>query len=78
LHGGETTHSEPLEIRCFDGSSKTILISASPLHGLERQIVGAVVLIRDITESRKIEEDLSRRVTRLIALGVELEESTAQ
>lgn len=77
LQRSETTHSEPLEIRCFDGSAKTILISASPLHGLDRKIVGAVVLIRDITESRKIEEDLSRRVTRLIALGVELEESTA-
>jgi CheY-like chemotaxis protein len=78
LRAGETTHSQPLEIRCFDGASKTILASASPLHGLQGQRVGAVVLIRDLTESRKIEEDLAQRVTRLIGLGVELEESAAR
>jgi PAS domain S-box-containing protein len=78
LRGAETTHSQPLEIRCFDGTSKTILASASPLHGLGGQIEGAVVLIRDLTESKQIEEDLAKRVTRLVALGVELEESTAR
>jgi response regulator RpfG family c-di-GMP phosphodiesterase len=78
LRDGETTHSQPILIRCFDGTMATILASASPLHGLGGQKVGAVVLIRDLTESRKIEEDLSQRVTRLIALGVELEESAAQ
>lgn len=75
LRSGETTHSQPLKIRCFDGTNKTILISASPLHGLDRKVIGAVVLIRDLTESKKIEEDLAQRVTRLIDLGVELEES---
>jgi CheY-like chemotaxis protein len=78
LRSGETTHSQPLKIRCFDGSTKTILISASPLHGLDRKVIGAVVLIRDLTESKKIEEDLAQRVTRLIGLGVELEESAVQ
>jgi len=74
---GESSHSEPLEIRCFDGSAKTILASAAPLRGLDGQTIGAVVLIRDVTESKKIEEDLEQRVTRLVGLGVELEESTA-
>jgi len=37
--------------------------------------VGAVILIQDVTETAKIEEDLEERVTKLIALGVELEES---
>jgi CheY-like chemotaxis protein len=78
LRAGETTHSAPLRIRCFDGTDKTILASASPLHGLDRKLIGAVVLIRDLTESKKIEEDLAQRVTRLIALGVELEESALQ
>jgi CheY-like chemotaxis protein len=78
LRAAETTHSEPLKIRCFDGSAKTILASASPLHGLDRKVIGAVVLIRDLTESKKIEEDLAQRVTRLIALGVELEETVAR
>jgi PAS domain S-box-containing protein len=78
LQRAETSHSQPLQIRCFDGTSKTILISASPLHGLNRQSIGAVVLIRDLTESKQIEEDLAQRVTRLVSLGVELEESTAR
>jgi hypothetical protein len=35
LHHAEISHSQPLQIRCFDGTSKTILTSASPLHGLD-------------------------------------------
>lgn len=78
LRAGETTHSEPLAIRCLDGTAKTILASVSPLRGLDGRIIGAVVLIRDVTEAKKIEEDLAQRVTKLIGLGVELEQSTAQ
>lgn len=77
LHRAETSHSEPLQIRCFDGSTKTILASASPLRGLNDQIVGAAVVIRDVTESKKIDEDLARRVTHLIGLGVDLGETRA-
>jgi hypothetical protein len=53
----------------------TVAISAAPLHGIDRRLVGAVVLIQDITEPKKIEEALEERVTRLIAAGLELEES---
>src|SRR5262249_33551320 len=76
IQRGETSHSQPLHIRCVDATSKTILISASPLRALDARIVGAVVLIQDLTESKKIiEEELERRVTNLISLGVQLEES---
>jgi response regulator RpfG family c-di-GMP phosphodiesterase len=78
LRAGETTHSQPLDIHCFDGTAKTILASASPLRGLAGDTVGAVVLIRDLTESKQIEKDLAQRVTKLVALGVELEETTAR
>jgi CheY-like chemotaxis protein len=78
LRAGETTHSEPISIRCLDGTTKTILASVSPLRGLDGRMVGAVVLIRDLTEAKKIEEDLAQRVTRLIGLGVELEQSAAR
>jgi CheY-like chemotaxis protein len=77
LHDGEASHSERLDIRCCDGSPKTILASASPLRRLDGRIAGAVVLIQDVTEHRKIEEDLEQRVTRLVGLGVELEETRA-
>jgi PAS domain-containing protein len=74
---GHTSHSEPLEIKCFDGSAKDILISASPLRGLDNRLVGAVVLIQDVTEPKRIEEALEDRVTRLISLGV-LEETAVR
>ncbi len=35
LHQDQTSHSEPTEIACLDGSKKTILISASPLRGID-------------------------------------------
>jgi len=78
LHEGITSHSEPMSIRCFDGSTKDILASASPLRGLDHRLVGAVVLIQDMTEPRAIGEALEHRVTRLIGLGVELEESAVR
>ena len=78
IHEGHRAHSEPLEIECFDGSRKTVLVSASPLRGLDARLVGAVVLLQDHTESRKIEAALEDRVTRFVALGVELEESSTR
>ena len=78
LQLGESTHSERIQIRRFNGASKTIVASASPLRGLDRRIVGAVILIQDLTETKQIEEDLQKRVTNLISLGVELEESATK
>ena len=72
---GESSHGKPLLIQCLDGNVKTVLVSASPLRGLEGKMVGAVVLICDLTEAKQIEASLAQRVTKLITLGVELEES---
>lgn len=73
ISSGESSHSQPVEIECFDGTVKTILLSASPLRGLNGQLVGAVVLIQDVTESKQIEKALQDRVARLVSIGVELE-----
>ena len=78
LQEGRTSHSEPISIGCLDGSTKTVLVSASPLRGLDDRLVGAVVLVQDMTEPREIEEALEDRVTRLIGLGVELEQSAVR
>ena len=75
LDFGESSHSEPLQIRCLDGSIGTILSSISPLRGMDGKTVGAVILIQDLTETKKIEEDLEERVNRLIGVSVELEQS---
>ncbi|HEY5925787.1 MAG TPA: response regulator [Kofleriaceae bacterium] len=72
---GKASHNEVLRIRCVDNSMKAVLTSASPLLGLTGQIVGAVIVIQDVTESKRIEEELEKRITRLVSLGVELEQS---
>jgi hypothetical protein len=64
-------------VRCFDGSARTIRTSASPLFGLGGKIVGAVIVVRDLTETKLLEEELETRVARLVSLGVELEQSLA-
>ncbi len=74
LHG-TVSHNEVLTIRCVDQSTKVVLISASPLLSLTGDIVGAVVVIQDVSESKKIEADLENRITRLVSLGVELVQS---
>lgn len=73
LHGKQT-HNEILPIRCLDNCTKTVFVSASPLLGIDKQIVGAVVVIHDVTESKRIEAELEDRITRLVALGVEVEQ----
>jgi CheY-like chemotaxis protein len=75
VHEGVSSHSERLDIRRFNGGTKTVLASAAPLRGLDGRIVGAVVLLQDLTETHRIEQDLERRVTNLVAIGVELEEA---
>jgi len=78
LKRGQSTHNQPLQIRRFNGTQKTIVASASPLRGLGGKIVGAVILIQDLTETRRIGEDLEKRVTNLISLGVELEQTATK
>jgi PAS domain S-box-containing protein len=75
LHQGVATHNEVLKLTVIDGTPKTILTSASPLRGLDGRIVGAVVVMRDVTEQKQIEEELLQRIQRLVSLGIELEQS---
>jgi hypothetical protein len=75
LREGRSSHNERVEVRCFDGSSKWLLASASPLVGLAGSIVGAVIVIKDTSETKQIELELENRVARLVSLGVELEQA---
>lgn len=72
---GESSHAERIAVRQFNGKPKNVMASASPLRGLDGRIVGVVILLQDVTESKEIEGDLQQRVTKLISLGLELEES---
>lgn len=72
---GNTCHSQVRQIRCVDGSMKSVCMSASPLLGVDGKIVGAVIVMQDVSESKRIEAELEDRITRLVSLGVELEQS---
>jgi PAS domain S-box-containing protein len=75
LSRGQATHNETIRIKCFDESSKEILGSVSPLTGLNDVLVGAVAVVQDITEHKKIEEDMEQRILKLISLGIEFEQT---
>jgi PAS domain S-box-containing protein len=67
LTKGEVSHHETIEIRCFDGSTKAISVSASPLRDRDGHIVGAVVVLRDITTHRKSDEEIEKRIVHLVS-----------
>lgn len=71
---GSASHNEVLQLRCLDGSTKTVLVSASPLLGLDKQVVGAVVVIQDVSEPKRIEAELEERIAQLVSLGVEVQQ----
>jgi two-component system, sporulation sensor kinase E len=75
LAGGGASRNELTHIKCLDGTSKIVLNSASPLFSLDKEIVGVVVVIQDVTEHKQIEQDVQQRIEKLISAGVELEES---
>jgi signal transduction histidine kinase len=49
-----------LDIQCFDGSCKTILNSAIPLHDESGRITGGFVVNQDITALKQVEQALSK------------------
>ncbi len=69
IHKGQSSHNQTILIKCADGTTKKIIGSASPLLALDGHIVGAVVVIQDVTESKKIEEDLESKINRLVSKG---------
>ena len=69
LRAGESSPCEPLRIAAPDGTVRTILASTTPLRGTDNHIVGAAILVRDVTEKQQIETDLEQRAAQLIALA---------
>lgn len=65
LHGGQTTLNELIDIDAFDGRRKTIEASAAPIYDAGRLIVGAVIVIDEVTERVRAEEALHESADRL-------------
>ena len=78
LRSGESFHNELTQITCFDGTSKHVLSSASPLKGGGGKTVGAVVVIQDVTEYKQIEQDIGQRAHNLISSGIEDKQSDSE
>jgi PAS domain S-box-containing protein len=78
LKSGEPTHNELTRIKCFDGTFKTVLSSASALRSVDGTIVGVVLVIQDMTEHEQIQQDMEVRLQKLISLGIEIEQATRQ
>lgn len=73
LNEGQSSHNVVHKMLGIDGSELRILLSASPLKSISGTIVGAVLVIQDVTESKRIEKDFEERLSNLISLGIELE-----
>lgn len=76
LHLGISSHHDVIRVNCLDGTEKTLLASASPLMANDGHIVGASVVIQDVTESKKVVNDLEDKIMNLISIGVELNEAS--
>jgi len=72
LREGRTVHKQLIDIEAFDGQRKTIQNSAAPIRNAEGKVVGAVVVMEDVTarvaadealrESAHLLHHLSRRL----------------
>ncbi|HEY1957115.1 MAG TPA: response regulator [Polyangiaceae bacterium] len=76
LEHGHHTKNQLVPMECLDGTIKNVLESTSPLRSVEGAIVGAVVVMQDVTETKKCEADFEKRITQLVSLGVELEHAS--
>jgi len=77
LHG-KTSRNSLVEVVCVDGTPKPVFISASPLLASDGQIVGAVIVLQDVSEHKRIQAELQDRIARLVSLGVELQRDTVR
>ena len=67
LTQGETLHEYPAQLRCKDGSIRDVLINSNVLWE-DNRFVHTRCFTRDITERKKIEEDVRRRTAQFETL----------
>lgn len=58
IQKGEVSINEKIEIECFDGTHKIILNSAMPLYDPNKEMLGAIIVNFDITNTVKLENEL--------------------
>lgn len=65
-----------VRVECVDRTTKHLLASTSPLRNADSDVVGAVVVMQDVTQRKTYEADFEERIARLVSLGVELERAS--
>lgn len=70
---GQSVHNQGLEIVCLDASIVHVIVSASPLRDFSGNSTGAVLVIQDVTATKKLEADFETKLSQLITLGVGFE-----
>ena len=73
LSTGGSIHNQVVHVEGLDGRKKALLESTSPLRDIAGAVVGAVIVLRDVTEHRLFEAEFEKRVARLVSIGIELE-----
>lgn len=58
VKNGETVVGQMMRLQRFDGSETFVINSASPVRDAEGRIVGSAVAIQDISEIKKIDDEL--------------------
>lgn len=71
LNEGKSTHNQKVEVECLNNVRKKLIASASPLVEKKGQIVGAVIILQDPTETRQVEEDFENKVSQLVTMKLE-------
>lgn len=60
LLDGETVRDEELVVHHVDGSDRRLLCNAGPVLGPDGEVLGGVVVFSDITEHRRLQQQLSQ------------------
>ncbi|MGH7296194.1 MAG: response regulator [Polyangiaceae bacterium] len=73
MQAGEALDHRTVCAECLDGTSKSLLGSLSPLRAIDGTVTGAVVVLLDLAQHRKVEADFEACIARLASIGLELE-----
>ncbi len=68
-NGGFPDHGQDLVLHKNDGSKLDITLTGAPIHDMQSCVTGTVLVLRDITEAKKIETEL-QKVSKIETLGV--------
>jgi PAS domain S-box-containing protein len=67
--GAQVTYTEDKLLKSRDTTEKTVSYCVAPIRDLSGDLVGAVLVFRDVTEKRRIDEEL-QKMSKLESIGV--------